>query len=681
MAAGYESLWNQKPALSRGLIALASHSPNAATAGGFLAFLVAYYFGFRFGNGFSQATASPFWFPDPLLLCALLKSRRDLWWFFILATLPIRVLLGGAADIPLWFLVTTATIDAARVLVTALVMRRFMHNTLRFETLRDFGLFVLLAVILIPAVFALGGAAARQVWGLDFWTTVGQWAAGDALAQLIIAPAILYWVFGAAWKGKTFAVKHLAEAVLLTAGLLLSSYWCATDAATVSDPSFYAPVPFLFWAAFRFGMGGATGAVVIDAVFIAFCALKGSGPFSNLPPAQTASALQIYVLLRAVPVFFLGISTDEKRTTELALQESEERFRSIANSAPAMLWMVGANKLATFVNESWLAFRGRTLEQELGNDGTDGLHPDDVQHYLEVYRSCFDARRPFEVEYRIQRFDGQFRWVLDVGRPRYSANGEFAGYAGSVLDITERKDIEEKNRALAHVQRLAIMGELTAAVAHELRQPSTAIMSNAEAALVLLERGEPPSDEIREIITDIRLANLRANEVLGRIQDFVRKRETEKQPLDLNTVVADVLLLVTGDSQRRRIRIRTDLGEGLPAVVGNRTHLQQVLLNLIVNAMEAMSKTPPEKCNLTIRTSKPNGDARVEVAVADSGSGIASNNLPRLFESFFTTRADGMGLGLSIARTIIESHGGRIWADNNPGGGATFHFTLRTAES
>jgi len=371
---------------------------------------------------------------------------------------------------------------------------------------------------------------------------------------------------------------------------------------------------------------------------------------------------------------------EEKRKAERSLQESEARFRSIANTAPSMLWVVDADKLCTFVNDGWLQFRGRTFEQELGTGWADGIHPDDFQHALEVYHSACDARQLFETEYRIKRFDGEYRWVLDVGRPRFSPTGEFIGYAGSVLDITDRKELEEKNRALAHVQRLAIMGELSAAVAHELRQPSAAIMSNAEAALVLLERGEAPLDEIREIVTDIRSANQRANEVLGHIRDFVRNRETAKQPIDLNTVVSDVLLLVTGDAQRRRIQVRTDLDEGLPLVVGNRTQIEQVLLNLVVNGMDAMLETDQEKRKLTIRTSKPNDDARVEVAVVDLGSGIATANLPRLFESFFTTRADGMGLGLSIARSIVESHGGRIWADNNPGGGATFRFTLATTE-
>ncbi len=153
------------------------------------------------------------------------------------------------------------------------------------------------------------------------------------------------------------------------------------------------------------------------------------------------------------------------------------------------------------------------------------------------------------------------------------------------------------------------------------------------------------------------------------------------QPLDLNSAVADVLPLVVGDARKRRIQLRTELATDLPPVFGNQTQLQQVLINLIVNGMDAMANTPEGKRDLVVRTAKPNGDARIEVSVTDRGSGIPSGSLPRLFESFFTTRAEGMGLGLSIARSIVETHGGRIWADNNPDGGATFHFTVPTASN
>ena len=377
---------------------------------------------------------------------------------------------------------------------------------------------------------------------------------------------------------------------------------------------------------------------------------------------------------------YIGSALDvtDRKAAERAMRDSEKLFHSMADSAPVLIWMSGPDKLGVFFNQGWLNFTGRTLEQELGDGWIDGVHPDDRQHCLDVCHATFDTRQPFEVEYRLRRRDGEYRWVLDKGTPRFAEDGEFLGYIGSAIDITDLKGTEDKNRALAHVQRLAIIGEMTAAVAHELRQPSTAIMSNADAALALLDSGEVPSSEMREIVTDIKRANLRANDVLGRIQDFVRKRETPMEVVDLNTLVSDVLLLIGGDTRKRRMKVRTELTENLPAVLGNRMQLQQVLINLLVNGMDAMSNTPDGKRGLVIQTSKPNGDARVQVAVSDSGPGIAPENVPRLFESFFTTRAEGMGLGLSIARSIVDSHGGRIWAENNSGSGATFQFTLPT---
>jgi two-component system sensor kinase FixL len=226
-----------------------------------------------------------------------------------------------------------------------------------------------------------------------------------------------------------------------------------------------------------------------------------------------------------------------------------------------------------------------------------------------------------------------------------------------------------------------MVGELTAAIAHELKQPLSAIMSNAEAAETLLESANPPLDEMRGIASDIRQDDLRANKVIDYIQDFLRKRETPTEPFDLNRAISDTLPLVVGDARKRRIQIRTDLAEALPRVFGNQTQLQQVLINLIVNGMDAMANTPEGKRDLVIRTARPNGETRVEVAVTDFGSGISPADLPRLFDSFFTTKAAGMGLGLAIARSIVELHGGRIWADNNPGGGATFHFTVQTANN
>ena len=200
MTVGQENLWSQT-AFSRSDKSTVL-SPWFGTVLGFVAFAIAYSFAFRFGTSFGPALASPFWFPDAILLCALLKSRRELWWIFILGTLPIRLYYGATIGLPTWFLLASFANDSAQVLVTALLLRRFMRNPLRFEGVRDFAIFVAIAVALLPAVAAFGGAAARQAMGGDYWSAWLQWFMGDALAQLVVTPAILYWVFATPWRVK-----------------------------------------------------------------------------------------------------------------------------------------------------------------------------------------------------------------------------------------------------------------------------------------------------------------------------------------------------------------------------------------------------------------------------------------------------------------------------------------------
>ena len=681
MAVDQEKLCTYQTALPGNLKALV-RSPQLNAVLEFIAFEIAYFVAFRIAISLGPGSFSPLWLPASVILCALLVSRPERWWLFILGMFPVRILGQLDPDYSSSLALANTVIDIAKALGAAFALRHFMRNPTRLDTLRDFAVFVLFAVLVVPALVAFVGASIRTMLGGEFWFVWVRWFIGDALAQLVVTPPILYWVLAARSTIKTFDMMRLAEPAVIAVGLLFAGYLCLFGGSTNSfaEPRFYVAFPFLFWAALRFGMAGASGAIAVTAAVIVYCALMQDGPFFGTPPVQAALDLQNFLFLRSAPLLVIAALMEQRNADERILKDSEKRFRSMADNSPVLIWMTGPDKQATFFNLGWLKFAGRTMAQELGTGWVDGVHPDDRQHCHEMWDFAFEARQPVEVEYRLRRHDGEYRWVLDRGMPRLAEDGEFLGYIGSAFDITDRKGAEESNRALAHVQRLAIIGELTAAVAHELRQPSAAIMSNAEAALALLESGEAPCDEVREIVADIKRANVRANEVLGRIQDFLRKRDTQMETVDLNTaIVSDVLLLLAGDARQRRIKLRTDLASGLPLVLGNRTQLQQVLLNLIVNAMDAMSSTPDGRRHVTIRT-KLDGDGQVEVAVADCGSGVPSSNLPRLFESFFTTRAEGMGLGLSIARSIIESHRGRIWANNNGAGGATFHFTVPTRQ-
>lgn len=648
----------------------------------FCLFETTFYFGYRYGMSFGHACASPFWFPDSVLLCALLLAPPRVWWLLVLGPLPIRLLVEVPPGVPLWFLLIAFIIDSAKGIVGAVIMRRISHSAIRIQTAREFAVFCLLVVTLIPAVAAFGGAGARYLIGHEYWPAWSQWFWGDALAQLIVTPAILYWIFGRAWKGPFPSRWRWIEGVVLAVALLVASH-NAFDTKSVrfgfAESWFYAPVPLLFWAALRFGVPGASGAIAVVAFFAITAALGRRGIFFGQSPADTAITLQHFLLLRVVPLYVVAILVDQRREVERSRRESEERFRNMANTAPVMLWMSGTDKLCEFFNKGWLDFTGRTMAEESGNGWAQGVHRDDLQHCLEVYLKSFDARIDFEMEYRLRRYDGEYRWILDRGSPRYAANGDFLGYIGSAIDITDRKRADEADRHLAHTMRLAAAGQLTAMVAHEITQPLAAILSNADSGELLLDSDSPPLEEIREIFDDIRRDNLRAHEAIRRIRSLMCKRDVQMAPFDLNETISDVIRLAAGDAARRHVRIWRGFSPDLPPAFGDRASLQQVLLNLLLNGMEAMKDTPVAERRLTVQTMMHN-QSILEVAVADCGCGIEPERVPHIFESFFTTKADGMGLGLSIARSIIETHRGRIWAENNATQGATFHFTVRAAD-
>jgi PAS domain S-box-containing protein len=631
---------------------------------------------------FSQASASPFWFPDAVLLCALLVTQPRRWPLYILAALPIRLFSEVARDIPTWFLVVTFLIDSAKGLLTAVGLRRFVGVPLRLETLPQFSRYLLIAVVTVPVLGAFAGAAARYALGQDYWTAWDQWFMGDALAQLVLTPAICYWIFGSDLRALAPNTPRRIEAGLLTIGLLVATYFAANTGnlnVPLQQTLFYAPIPFLFWAALRFGMFGAAGAATLFSVIIIQAALQNHGPFAGLPPTETAHALQNFLLLRAAPLYLVAVIVEQRRHVERSLRESEERFRHIANAAPVMIWLVDRERGNEFSNDGWLAFTGRTLQQELGDGWVDGVHSEDKRRVVEAFEAAFTRRERFDIEYRHRRHDGVFSWIHNVGVPRYAQDGAFLGYVGASVDVTDRKRAEEATQALAHAQRLAVLGEVTGMVAHEMRQPLSAILLSAYTASTLLRQREPPVDEVIDIMNSIDADGQRADKTIDAIRAFARKQPSRRENVDLNVVIADVLRLVASDAIRRGVSLRKELAPALPPVMGDPIQLQQVLVNLIVNAMDAQSDIPQSRRYVTI--SSRLGAEEIEVAVRDGGCGIPPEKMSLLFESFFTDKHQGMGLGLSIARTFVAEHRGRIWVENNPEGGATFRFALPAAES
>jgi PAS domain S-box-containing protein len=312
---------------------------------------------------------------------------------------------------------------------------------------REFALYCLFAVLLVPAASAFGGAAARHLLGYPYGPAWEQWFLGNALAHLVVTPFIFYWVLGAPWNAPARFATRWVEGALLTAGLIVTAYIAFhTEAGTnvFAEPRFYAPVPFLFWAAIRYGMFGATGAIAVIAIFSVAAALQGHGPFSGQSPVDTAIALQLFLSLRAAPLYLVAVLIEQRRGIENCLRESEERFRNMAEYAPVMVWVTEPNASCSYLSKSWYEFTGQTPETALGFGWLNSVHTDDREHAHETFVAANDRREPFRLDYRLRRHDGEYRWVIDSAAPRFGPHGDFLGYIGSVLDITERSRLEAR---------------------------------------------------------------------------------------------------------------------------------------------------------------------------------------------------------------------------------------------
>ncbi len=366
-----------------------------------------------------------------------------------------------------------------------------------------------------------------------------------------------------------------------------------------------------------------------------------------------------------------------RRHAEAAAREHEAQ-RAIVSEAPVMIWRSGANKGCDFFNPWWLMFTGRTLAQELGDGWAEGVHPDDLEACLASYVGAFDARVPFRLEYRLRRFDGEYRWVLDIGTPRYDPTGQFAGYIGCCFDITDRRQAEqalgEAHAEISRVSRLTALGEFAAALSHELRQPLTAIILNARSSLYQLEKTPLDHEAMKEGLDDLVDAAHRAEAVIQRNQELFRHQTVQTSALDINAVVREVLVLSATRLQEHHVTVATALTDDLPAVRGDRIQLLQVLLNLLANAIDAMERVETSERRITITTLRLDQDA--VVAVKDCGVGLDAVDMQRMFTLSYTTKAAGTGVGLSISRSIIQAHGGHIWASQNADRGATFSFSL-----
>jgi PAS domain S-box-containing protein len=352
----------------------------------------------------------------------------------------------------------------------------------------------------------------------------------------------------------------------------------------------------------------------------------------------------------------------------------ERKLREAIETIPAMAWIIGPDGAVQFRNRRWIEYTGLS---QLGKTeaGTVAVHPEDRDRIVRRLDASFATGEPFEEEMRIRRTDGEYRWFLCRAVPLRDKRGRVVKWYGAATDIQDRKRAEELQADLAHTNRVSTMGELVASISHELAQPLTVTTANAKASLRWLQRDPPEVSEARKGTEKIIEAGALASEIINRLRSLYKKAPPKQELVAINEIVGEMVLLLRGEANENAVSIRTELKDDLPMTVADRVQLQQVLMNLMLNGIEAMKDTGGI---LTVK-SQLGEDGRIEISVHDTGPGLTVGKADQIFDAFFTTKPQGSGMGLAICKSIVESHGGRIWANSDGGRGATFHFTLPAA--
>jgi PAS domain S-box-containing protein len=376
---------------------------------------------------------------------------------------------------------------------------------------------------------------------------------------------------------------------------------------------------------------------------------------------------------------FIRDITDSKLAEE-KLRESELNLRLLTETIPEMLWSATPEGAIDYCNARVLDYTGFSAEEIMGNGWTSTLHPDNVDHAARVWRSCVVTGAPYRVEVRtLHAADRTYRWCVTSALPLLDEQRRIVKWYGTIVDMHDWKQAQEELRntqaEFAHMSRVTTMGELTASIAHEVNQPLAGMITNANTCLRMLAADPPNIDGASETARRTIRDGNRMSEVITRLRALYSKKDATTEPMDLNDAARDVLALLLSELQRNSVALRIELADDIPLVAGDRVQLQQVILNLVRNASDAMSGVDDRPRLLLIRTGRDEGD-QVRLTVEDAGVGFDPQVADRLFKAFYTTKNNGMGIGLSVYRSIIESHRGRLWATPNDGPGATFSFSI-----
>ena len=374
-----------------------------------------------------------------------------------------------------------------------------------------------------------------------------------------------------------------------------------------------------------------------------------------------------------------GTCTDIEalKLAQASVRQAENKLRVVVDTIPALVWSTLPDGSCDFNNMRWLEYTGLSSEDAMGWGYRAAIHPDDLEHSAGVWGVHFAAGEPFEEESRLRRADGEYRWFLNRVVPLRDELGCVVKWYGTSTDIEDRKRAEALQTELTRVARLSTMGELTASITHEIIQPVSAVVTNGNTCLHWLEDKTLDLAKARSAAERAVRDAERASEIITRIRALMTRSETRRAEVDMNDVVREVLALTYNELLKRQVSTRTVLAAALPPVSGDPVQLRQLVLNLIMNGIEAMTEVTGRPKELTIET-RVEGTDQVLVQVRDTGVGLHPEAVDQIFNAFFTTKSEGTGMGLAICRSIVEAHGGRIWASAGSPHGTVFQFTLPT---
>jgi len=549
-------------------------------------------------------TVWPLWPGCAILVTGLLLVRVSVWPVMIAVSFLGFALADMRAGVPLSSIAWFIPGNAVEVLISAIGLRYCFDGVPKLNSVSALAKYSFFAVVLAPfaGAFLSAHGIARDYW--MGWKIV---FLSEVLAFITLTPALLSWISqGRVWMRRTRAVHR--EGVMLIVGLVLVSGIVFNLPEDSRSPAlFYTLVPFLLWSALRFGwLGISTSLIAVTSLSI-WGAVYGRGPFSHLVPLTNPLPLQMFLIFASIPFMVLAALAEQHEEAAHVVRESEGRFRLVANTAPVMIWMAGTDRLCTYVNQPWLEFTGRPVEAELGNGWVEGVHKEDLKRCLKVYSEAFDQRQSFAMEYRVRRNDGEYRWILDTGVPRFNANGSFAGYIGSCLDITDRKLAEE---ALASVGRRLIEAheEERTWIARELHDDIV------QRVVLLTIELQQTADVTTGLQNHVRQVCRRLNDLAGDIQTLSHRLHSSK--LEYLGLVGAAKSFCRELSEQRNVQIEFKHSE-VPAAIPKEISL--CIFRVLQEALHNAVKHSGDQ-NFVVEMRGTNDG--ISLTVSDSGIGF-----------------------------------------------------------